>query len=195
MTAMASQQRRVNGLRVVSDAPTRAPIADKAGGEVLWHQTRTLTLEDGTVVYGCQHCPYVSPNVHSVRPHLGHCQRKPSAVSSGVSSGVSNGYPSLAAKQEEPERPSRVPPDPRPDPKPVPAPVAKPEPPPLPVAPDHLIEKVIGALTESRRLTTERDQWEHLAVEAEKETARWRERAEASEAALRRLYDALGLQR
>ncbi|GAA3890358.1 hypothetical protein GCM10022243_64060 [Saccharothrix violaceirubra] len=60
----------VDGVAVVTDEPTPAPMRDNAGTPVLWKQTRTLTLADGRTVYGCAHCDYTSPNVHSVRPHL-----------------------------------------------------------------------------------------------------------------------------
>ncbi|GAB2964143.1 hypothetical protein [Saccharothrix stipae] len=60
----------VNGVNVVMDEPTRSPISDRSGREVVWTQTRTLTLADGTIVYGCAHCDYTSPNRNSIRPHL-----------------------------------------------------------------------------------------------------------------------------
>jgi hypothetical protein len=62
----------VNGMRVVSDEVTPSPyLRDRAGNPVVWHRTRTLRLEDGSVVYGCAECDYVSENPNSVRPHLG----------------------------------------------------------------------------------------------------------------------------
>ncbi|WP_424183828.1 hypothetical protein ACOBQX_17875 [Actinokineospora sp. G85] len=60
----------VDGVAVVADDPTPAPMRDNAGTPVLWKQTRTLTLADGRTVYGCAHCDYTSTNVRSVRPHL-----------------------------------------------------------------------------------------------------------------------------
>jgi hypothetical protein len=60
----------VNGLAVVKDEPQVAPFRDRAGSPIYQPQTRVLTLSDGSVVYGCVHCDYSSPNVHSVRPHL-----------------------------------------------------------------------------------------------------------------------------
>lgn len=60
----------VNGLAVVKDEPQVAPFRDRAGNPIYQPQTRVLTLVDGSVVYGCAHCDYSSPNVHSVRPHL-----------------------------------------------------------------------------------------------------------------------------
>lgn len=64
------------GLTVIDDAPTPSPITDRAGNPIVWQQTRTLTLADGSTAYGCAHCDYVSRNVRSIRPHLGaHTQR------------------------------------------------------------------------------------------------------------------------
>jgi hypothetical protein len=58
------------GLEVVGNVPTPSPIADRAGNPILWEQTRTLTLADGSTAYGCHHCDYTSRNVNSIRPHL-----------------------------------------------------------------------------------------------------------------------------
>ncbi|MCP3799767.1 hypothetical protein NLX83_10905 [Allokutzneria sp. A3M-2-11 16] len=60
----------VNGLEVIADEPTEAPMRSRAGTPVLWQQTRTLLLEDGSTTYGCVHCDYTSANVRSIRPHL-----------------------------------------------------------------------------------------------------------------------------
>lgn len=62
--------REVFGSEVISDEPTVSGIVDRSGNQVLWRQTRTLTLADGTVAYGCAHCAYVSRNPNSIRPHL-----------------------------------------------------------------------------------------------------------------------------
>ncbi|MER7009942.1 hypothetical protein ABT324_00740 [Saccharopolyspora sp. NPDC000359] len=62
--------RVVNGRTVIADEPTLAPIAAKNGTPIYWQQIRTLTLTDGSVIYGCKHCDYTSPNPNSVRPHL-----------------------------------------------------------------------------------------------------------------------------
>lgn len=62
--------RTIDGVAVVADEPTLAPMRDKAGQPIYWQQTRTLRLADGRTVYGCAHCDYTSANVHSVRPHL-----------------------------------------------------------------------------------------------------------------------------
>jgi hypothetical protein len=73
----------VSGLRVVKDEPYRSPYAkDRRNGEgLLQPQTRVLTLENGHTVFGCQHCPYTSENVHSIRPHLNrHRGDKPNRV-------------------------------------------------------------------------------------------------------------------
>lgn len=58
------------GLEVVGNVPTPSPIADRAGNPILWEQTRTLTLADGSTAYGCHHCDYTSRNRNSIRPHL-----------------------------------------------------------------------------------------------------------------------------
>jgi hypothetical protein len=58
------------GLEVVGNVPTPSPIADRAGNPILWEQTRTLTLADGSTAYGCHHCDYASRNRNSIRPHL-----------------------------------------------------------------------------------------------------------------------------
>jgi hypothetical protein len=60
----------VNGLEVLADEPTEAPMRDRSGRPVVWQQTRTLLLEDGSTVYGCVHCDYTNENVNSIRPHL-----------------------------------------------------------------------------------------------------------------------------
>lgn len=65
MTATA-----VNGVAVAADEPTRAPIRARGGKEIFWPKVRTLTLVDGSTIYGCQHCDYVNENVLSIRPHL-----------------------------------------------------------------------------------------------------------------------------
>jgi hypothetical protein len=65
MTATA-----VNGWEVIADEPTEAPMRDRSGKPVVWQQTRTLLLADGSTVYGCVHCDYTNENVRSIRPHL-----------------------------------------------------------------------------------------------------------------------------
>lgn len=60
----------VNGLEVIADEPTEAPLCDRAGKPLVWRQTRTLLLSDGSTVYGCLHCDYTSDNVKAIRPHL-----------------------------------------------------------------------------------------------------------------------------
>ncbi|QYN17500.1 hypothetical protein [Amycolatopsis sp. DSM 110486] len=69
----------VDGVLVVGDEPTVTPMKTNSGKKtVVWEQTRTLRLEDGRTVYGCQHCDYTSPNQYSVRPHLmKHNRRRP----------------------------------------------------------------------------------------------------------------------
>jgi hypothetical protein len=68
----------VDGLEVIADEPTPSPISDRAGNRIIWTQTRTLLLADGSTIYGCQHCDYTSPNVNSIRPHLSkHIERGP----------------------------------------------------------------------------------------------------------------------
>lgn len=61
----------VNGLKVVSEGPTQAPIFQKGSNKpVFWQQTRTLHLEDGSITYGCQHCDYTHDKAGAIRPHL-----------------------------------------------------------------------------------------------------------------------------
>lgn len=60
----------LNGILVVKDDPTESPLSDRAGKKIYWEKIRTLTLADGSVVYGCALCEYTSANVRSVRPHL-----------------------------------------------------------------------------------------------------------------------------
>lgn len=57
------------GLEVLADEPTPSPISHQ-GQTIMWEQTRTLLLSDGSTAYGCLHCDYVSRNVLSIRPHL-----------------------------------------------------------------------------------------------------------------------------
>lgn len=66
------------GQAVVGDEPTRSPITDRAGNPIVWQQTRTLTLADGSTAFGCAHCDYVSRNPKSVRPHLSKHNRRSS---------------------------------------------------------------------------------------------------------------------
>ncbi|WP_245572446.1 hypothetical protein [Actinokineospora enzanensis] len=60
----------VNGIDVLRDEPTLAPITSRDGKPVYWQQTRTLTLADGSVVYGCAHCDYTADKAGAIRPHL-----------------------------------------------------------------------------------------------------------------------------
>jgi hypothetical protein len=60
----------VDGVEVIADEPTEAPMRDRSGKPVVWQQTRTLLLENGSTVYGCVHCDYTSENPRSIRPHL-----------------------------------------------------------------------------------------------------------------------------
>lgn len=70
--------RVINGHHVISDDDTPSPIRTNNGHHVVWRQTRTLTLDDGSTIYGCAHCDYVSTNVLSIRPHLAiHRQPEP----------------------------------------------------------------------------------------------------------------------
>lgn len=71
----------VNGVDVVSDEPTQAPMNMADGRPIVWTQTRTLVLKDGSVVYGCQHCDYTSPNILSIRPHLNKHRTRGSSTS------------------------------------------------------------------------------------------------------------------
>ncbi len=73
----------VNGHAVITDKPTASALRDKRGNVVYWPQTRTLTLDNGDVVYGCVHCDYTSLNENSIRPHLGKHRDRPTAAQAG----------------------------------------------------------------------------------------------------------------
>lgn len=60
----------VNGIKVRTDTATLAPIRTPNGKAIWWEQTRTLTLEDGSVIYGCKHCDHTATKVGAIRPHL-----------------------------------------------------------------------------------------------------------------------------
>lgn len=60
----------VNGVKVKTDTPTLAPITTPNGKAIWWEQTRTLTLEDGSIVYGCLHCDHTATKAGAIRPHL-----------------------------------------------------------------------------------------------------------------------------
>lgn len=75
---------QVDGIPVVEDEPTVAPITTNGGKPVLWQQTRTLLLEDGRIVYGCAHCDFVRDNANAIRPHLrAHADRPKAAANNG----------------------------------------------------------------------------------------------------------------
>jgi hypothetical protein len=68
----------VEGRQVVSDTATASPhILDNAGQPLVWEQTRTLLLDDGSVTYGCLHCDYTNANMRSIRPHLSKHRHRP----------------------------------------------------------------------------------------------------------------------
>lgn len=75
---------QVDGRPVITDRDTTSDITDRAGRPVKWRQVRELTLDDGTVVYGCAHCDYTSPNRLSIRPHLNRHNRRPAAPAPGL---------------------------------------------------------------------------------------------------------------
>ena len=60
----------VDGLEVIADEPTEGSLCAPSGKPLVWRQTRTLLLEDGSTVYGCLHCDYTNPNLRAIRPHL-----------------------------------------------------------------------------------------------------------------------------
>jgi hypothetical protein len=74
------------GLEVLADEPTPSPIS-KPGRTVMWEQTRTLLLADGSTAYGCIHCDYVSRSVNSIRPHLSKHNRRPPTNGTAVADG------------------------------------------------------------------------------------------------------------
>jgi hypothetical protein len=81
---------RVNGLEVIADEPTPSPIAKRDGTAIIWQQTRTLLLEDGSTVYGCLHCDYARPNILSIRPHLNkHKDRSAPSAPAGAAADLS----------------------------------------------------------------------------------------------------------
>lgn len=70
------------GLEVIADEPTKSGVVTPNGHAVMWEQTRTLLLEDGSTAYGCLHCDYLSRKVLSIRPHLNK-HRTPKAATNG----------------------------------------------------------------------------------------------------------------
>jgi hypothetical protein len=70
---------QIDGIQVVSDEPTPAPIS-RPDRPVLWQQIRTLRLADGREVYGCVHCDMTADSPHRVRPHLKAHKEKPAAT-------------------------------------------------------------------------------------------------------------------
>lgn len=64
--------RYINGVLVLKDEPTLSPLPSprRNGEPIFWDKIRTLTLEDGSTIYGCHVCDYTSVKVLSVRPHL-----------------------------------------------------------------------------------------------------------------------------
>lgn len=71
--------KQVGDKAVIADEPTEAPMTGRDGKPLVWYQTRTLLLDDGTTTYGCAHCDYTNDNIRSIRPHLNaHATRKPS---------------------------------------------------------------------------------------------------------------------
>lgn len=180
MTAVAA--REVNGHAVVNDEPT--PSQAVQGKHLV--ATRTLTLDDGTVIYGCEYCSYTTENVRAVYPHLRACKRY-----------KAQDRPLRFVEASAAESATRQAPAPRPD-------TPKPAPPPLP---DQLIDQVVDTFTAARRAVSERaeaiaerdkakaerDEWAELAAAAERNQTTWRQRAEKAEAALRKLFEALGV--
>lgn len=60
----------VNGHQVVADEPTKSSLTRSGGQPIFYTQTRTLLLDDETVVYGCVHCDYTADSPNGIRPHL-----------------------------------------------------------------------------------------------------------------------------
>jgi hypothetical protein len=58
------------GRTVIADEPTDSGMTTRDGHRVMFEQTRTLLLDDGSTAYGCVHCDYVSRKHLSIRPHL-----------------------------------------------------------------------------------------------------------------------------
>lgn len=77
--------RVVYGHAVVAENPAPSSLTDKNGNPVYFKQIRTLTLDNGDVVYGCAHCDYTAETVNSVRPHLNkHRDVKPRPAASSA---------------------------------------------------------------------------------------------------------------
>lgn len=58
----------VGGVKVVKDEVLESGLSAKVGRPIPMHGTRVLTLEDGTVTYGCRECP-VTGTRGEVRKH------------------------------------------------------------------------------------------------------------------------------
>jgi regulator of replication initiation timing len=61
-------RKSVGDLKVVSDVVYASPLS-RPGHMVPIHGIRTLTLSDGSVVYGCRHCDFTGPGPGKVRGH------------------------------------------------------------------------------------------------------------------------------
>ncbi len=58
--------------KVIATEKVVSPLPPGVDGEpIYFRQIVKLLLEDGSEVYGCVHCEYVSDSIGSVRPHLG----------------------------------------------------------------------------------------------------------------------------
>lgn len=94
----------VNGVAVVADEPTRAPINARGGKAIFWPRVRTLTLADGSTTYGCLHCDYVNANLLSIRPHLKKHANDPKPRKAKCAAKVRRPHPLVAALAAERKR-------------------------------------------------------------------------------------------
>lgn len=137
----------VDGRAVIADRDATSDITDRAGRPVMWRQVRELTLDDGTVIYGCAHCDYTSTNRLSIRPHLNRHRRRTEPEPA----------PGLIIDAHRPVHPVQ-PPTPRPEPEPAPE-----------VEPAAPLRPTRGGRgLDVDALTRDRDHWRARAEHAER---------------------------
>lgn len=60
----------VGGHAVIAVEPAKSNWKGRDGEPLEYRQMLRLLLDDGTELFGCLHCNYTHPSLHSVRPHL-----------------------------------------------------------------------------------------------------------------------------